>query len=400
MTSDPADGSTDPKASAGSATERKPRPPVLAYLLILVIALPLGYVLLTIIQELVHLIWVEGANELSGPPKWLLVLGLPMAAGVAVALLRIHGREGHNPLDGLATTPVWFKHYPSLLGAIVVGLLGGIVLGPEVALVTTGSLVGCEVGRWRKVPDPHQSMMVGILAAVLALFVGPLAEGSYSVAPTFTFKPQYLIGAALVGVGVGVVLLVGRLLALGFIALRGGDRPAIVPMALIGLAVGAIALAYSEYTGHEVGLVLTSGEGMVKPLLALGTVTAVGLAALAKWFAYSLSLGGGFRGGPYFPALFIGAAVGEIAQLTWPTFAAGASAAGVVAAFAFIMHGSWKATIILGVVIGLLVGTWQVIAITVIGALFARLIPEITLPKRFAPPPDDPVAPQTAAAAA
>lgn len=177
---------------------------------------------------------------------------------------------------------------------------------------------------------------------------------------------------------------------MGLTALRGGDRPAVVPMAIIGLVVGGVALAYSEYSGHEVGLILTSGEEMVKPLLALGTAGAIGLAALAKWFAYSLSMGGGFRGGPYFPALFVGAAVGQIAELTWPSMAGGAASAGIVAAFAVIMHGSWRATLILGVVIGFLVGTWQVVALTVVGALFARLIPGLKLPKKLSPPPDRP----------
>jgi len=394
VTAEPADGSDQASTAAGSgvadAKPDKPRPPLFTYLLILIVALPVGYVLLTIIQELVHLIWIEGANDLSGPPKWLLVLGLPTAAGVAVALLRRYGREGHNPLDGLATIPVWFRHYPSLIGAIVASLIGGLVLGPEVALVTTGSLVGCEIGRWRKVADLHQAMMVGILSAILALFVGPLTGGSYSVEPNFSFKPQYLVGSALVGLAVGVVLLVGRVLAVGLTALRGGDRPAVVPMAIIGLVVGGVALAYSEYSGHEVGLILTSGEEMVKPLLALGTAGAIGLAALAKWFAYSLSMGGGFRGGPYFPALFVGAAVGQIAELTWPSMAGGAASAGIVAAFAVIMHGSWRATLILGVVIGFLVGTWQVVALTVVGALFARLIPGLKLPKKLSPPPDRP----------
>ncbi len=55
-----------------------------------------------------------------------------------------------------------------------------------------------------------------------------------------------------------------------------------------------------------------------------------------------------------------------------------------------IMHGSWRATLILGVVIGFLVGTWQVVALTVVGALFARLIPGLKLPKKLSPPPDRP----------
>ena len=332
MTAEPADGSDQASTAAGSgvadAKPDKPRPPLFTYLLILIVALPVGYVLLTIIQELVHLIWIEGANDLSGPPKWLLVLGLPTAAGVAVALLRRYGREGHNPLDGLATIPVWFRHYPSLIGAIVASLIGGLVLGPEVALVTTGSLVGCEIGRWRKVADLHQAMMVGILSAILALFVGPLTGAPTAWSRTSRSSPSSLVGSALVGLAVGVVLLVGRVLAVGLTALRGGDRPAVVPMAIIGLVVvGGVALAYSEYSGHEVGLILTSGEEMVKPLLALGTAGAIGLAALAKWFAYSLSMGGGFRGGPYFPALFVGAAVGQIAELTWPSMAGGAASA-------------------------------------------------------------------------
>ncbi len=78
----------------------------------------------------------------SGNPPVPFIVALPVVAGVLVWGIRSRWQDGHNPLAGLALGPVAPKDYPSLVGAVIVSLLGGLVLGPEVALLFTGSVIG------------------------------------------------------------------------------------------------------------------------------------------------------------------------------------------------------------------------------------------------------------------
>jgi hypothetical protein len=81
------------------------------------------------------------------------------------------------------------------------------------------------------------------------------------------------------------------------------------------LAVGGLAIGFAQITGQPADLVLFSGQdafsSMIKqaPTLSLATLTFL---LLFKGLAWSISLGN-FRGGPTFPALFIGAAGGLLA---------------------------------------------------------------------------------------
>jgi H+/Cl- antiporter ClcA len=373
--------STNPDgAAAGGAeqaeTEQKVKGGWGTAILIALVALPLGVAVLYALQELIHLIWVEAVPTLEGPALWVVVLASTTIAGVLVAIIRKH-RNGHNPLSGIATVPVYLTDYPAVMGAILVTLVGGLVLGPEVALVTTGSLVGSEFGRRRGDIEQSKAMMVGIGFAVLALFVEPMLTGSFEVATSYEFTPIDIVGTVCIAVVTAVVLMAGRWAAIGLIRIRGGDTPAVIPMAVVGLLVGLIALAYTEATGNPLSLVLTSGETDIKPLVALGTASAIGLAVAAKWLAYSLSLGGGFRGGPYFPALFIGAGVGAMAVDIFPSLSAGSAAAGIAAAFSYLAHGSWKATAVLGIVLGVIVGGGQAILICLLAVAIGKLVPAV-----------------------
>ena len=81
---------------------------------------------------------------------------------------------------------------------------------------------------------------------------------------------------------------------------------------LAGLAVGGLAIAYAAGTTHSSSEVLFSGQTALPALVqqAAGwTVGALLLLILCKGLAYAISLSG-FRGGPIFPSMFIGAAGG------------------------------------------------------------------------------------------
>lgn len=345
-------------------------------LLIAAISLPMGYLVLTVMEGLIHVMWVMAPGALSGPALWALVLGVPTLAGVVVAWLRIHGNDGHNPLQGIAIFPISLREYPAIIGAIAATLVGGLVLGPEVAMVSTGATVGTLFAR-RGGFTPMRAATIGAGAAILALFVNPLLSGSFDVAPNYVFAGYDLLGAVGVGALTAAVLTGGRFLAIGIERLHGGNRPRTIVLAAAGLLVGALALAYVLGTGNEVNLVLTSGESNVKELISLGGVGIIGLTIAAKWLAYSVSLGSGFRGGPFFPAIYIGAGVGAIVTQLTPSTAEGAVVAGMTAAIVYLAHSNWTATIVIGAVIGMITGGWQLIPIAVVAAIVARLLPEV-----------------------
>jgi H+/Cl- antiporter ClcA len=90
------------------------------------------------------------------------------------------------------------------------------------------------------------------------------------------------------------------------------DRRRVLLTPVVGLAVGGLAIAFAEGTGRSSSDVLFSGQSELPTLVehAAGwTVGALLLLLVCKSVAYSISLSS-FRGGPIFPAMFIGAAGG------------------------------------------------------------------------------------------
>jgi len=82
-----------------------------------------------------------------------------------------------------------------------------------------------------------------------------------------------------------------------------------------GLAVGGLAIAFAEATSGSPDAVLFSGESAFGSLFAQATtisLSTLGLLLLFKGLAWSISLGN-FRGGPTFPALFLGVVAGLMA---------------------------------------------------------------------------------------
>jgi hypothetical protein len=82
-----------------------------------------------------------------------------------------------------------------------------------------------------------------------------------------------------------------------------------------GLAVGGLAIAYAETTVYEPNAVLFSGESAFSSLFASASTTSISALVLLivfKGLAWSISLSS-FRGGPTFPAIFLGVVAGLLA---------------------------------------------------------------------------------------
>ena len=334
---------------------------------------------------------------------WFLVVGLPLAGAaiVLVARLFLPGDGGHPPMEGLSMHPTPVSEAPGIALAALGTLCFGAVLGPEMPVVALGSAVGVAVTLLVRL-GPQETRVLstaGSFSAISALFGGPIVAGMLLVegglAMGTLLLPVLIPGfvAAAVGylifIGFGdwggleapglvvpnlplyegthgydllVGIVVGLLAAVVVVGVRriathvvgvGGRRG--MPYLLLGggLAVGLIA-ALADALGADSQDVLFSGQASIPVLVSPDTTTKVlAILIVAKFFAYAVSLGCGFRGGAIFPALFLGIALASL-TVVWfdvsPTLAVGVGAAAGMAAQAKLLISSM-------IFAGLLIGT-------------------------------------------
>src|SRR5256714_8686209 len=121
----------------------------------------------------------------------------------------------------------------------------------------------------------------------------------------------------------------------GVVAVR---RFVLLPAA--GLIVAGLAIAFQQATGKPFQEVLFSGQAAIPSLVTKAGTWSIGTLALLivfKGIAYSLSLGS-FRGGPTFPALFLGATAGLMAGQLPGYSITPAIAVGMAAAVAVVLR--------------------------------------------------------------
>lgn len=351
-----------------------------AYLKTLVFAAALGVpvavaavLFQTALHELTDLVWHElpEAFEWAEPPAWYVLL-LPAIAGLIVAgALRLPGHGGHTPLEALGLVAIQPLDLVSILPAALASLALGIVLGPEAPLLALGFAIGVIAVRAARSSEQEADLLVlaGAFAAVAGLFGGPLpaafllfealAAGGRTKATDIS--RALLPGLVAAGTGALVYTGVGRwqgldapelslplpdyptvrladiawclpvaaVVAVVIVAYRDAAvlmsrRVHVPPVAVLvpaGLAVGAIAVVFRALADRPVDLVLFSGQASLPAIAMEGSAGVLALLVVAKGFAYALSLGAGFRGGPVFPALTLGVAIGALAVLVLPGFA-------------------------------------------------------------------------------
>jgi H+/Cl- antiporter ClcA len=156
-------------------------------------------------------------------------------------------------------------------------------------------------------------------------------------------------------------------------------------MPVVGALVAAIAIAFGEATDHEATDVLFSGQNAMGPLVGNAAGWSVGallLLVACKALAYALCLSS-FRGGPVFPAMFIGAAGGMAAaglpglELV-PAVAIGIGAMSVVM-LNLPLTSTLLATLLLGVD-GLAVMPLVIVAVVIAYVTSAHLTPAAAPP--------------------
>jgi H+/Cl- antiporter ClcA len=343
-----------------------------------------GALFLALVHELEHWLWHPLPGE-SGSPEGYLVIGLPVVGAVIVLAARrlLPGDGGHPPMEGLSAKPTPLSHAPGVALAALGTLAFGAVLGPEAPVIALGSVVGLAVARMARLDRRETSVLAlaGSFSAISALFGGPLVAGMLlmegALAMGAALLPMLLPGlvSAAVGylifVGLGnwgglaapglavphiplyegthlldllVGLIVGVVAALLITAVRRlasgvgreGTRRLGMPALLLagGLAVGLLA-ELSNLLGATSQDVLFSGQASVPVEIAADSAKVVVILLVAKTLAYAVSLGCGFRGGPIFPAVFIGVGLASL-PVVWfdvsPTLAVAVGAAAGMAA--------------------------------------------------------------------
>jgi H+/Cl- antiporter ClcA len=100
-----------------------------------------------------------------------------------------------------------------------------------------------------------------------------------------------------------------------------------------GLAVGVLA-QLTNAAGGNWDETLFSGQSAVPELVAEGSLGIVLLVLTTKAIAYAICLGCGFRGGPVFPAIFLGVGVATIPVIVFDMSPTAAVAIGTAAGMA------------------------------------------------------------------
>lgn len=340
----------------------------------------LGYVALLVVNAGIGLIWDDIPASWETTPAWYVTGVLLLAAVLVYVVRRFIGDTGHSPIGGIAMSGLTPRDYVSAILAILASLWGGVVLGPEVALVATGSMVGTVTAKAMRFTDPatqKRIIGVGALGAILALFIGPILAGSMQLGSTPTaVEFAQLAWAIPIAIIASVAVTLSRLIA-ALLARAAGPGPHLGILIGAALVVAAAALLLQFWTGESVMFVVTSGEEMITDLPELTTVSTVAAILVLKSIAYAVSLGAGYRGGPFFPAMFVGAASGLLVALLIPNgpSVSAALVVGVVAAVIATAPMKWTVVVALGAIIGLLMGTWTLVPAAVLGAVVARVIP-------------------------
>jgi H+/Cl- antiporter ClcA len=372
----PSQGAGPPEAPPDPLTLL--RSPAYVRLLVLAAALgiPISALAYFFLQLVAHLQrWVfhdlpAGLGVPSGASWW--PIPVLTVAGLVVGLLIrfLPGRGGHVPADGFHAghAPPSASHVPGIALAALAGLGLGVVLGPEAPLIALGAGVAAGVVRLlQKGADDRTVAVVGAtgsFAAISTLLGSPL-PGAFLLMESGGLAGPMLglvLVPGLLAAGLGTLIFIGLdsitglgpvslaipdlppvsqpelsefawALAIGLAAAVVGtgirrlglwvkplaERRAVAVAVAGGLVIGLLGALYAATTGHSWSDVLFSGQSQLAPLVSASASyswSALVVLLACKAVAYGVALGS-FRGGPVFPAMFLGAA-GAIALTHLP----------------------------------------------------------------------------------
>jgi hypothetical protein len=181
-------------------------------------------------------------------------------------------------------------------------------------------------------------------------------------------------------IGVVAAPLGGGIRWLGLFLRPHVERRMLLATPVVGLAVAGLAIAFAAGTGKGSSEVLFSGQSALGPFIsnsATYTVGALLLLLVCKGIAYGASLSG-FRGGPTFPAMFLGA-VGGVALSHLPGLPLVYGVAMGIGAMTVVMLRLPMTSVLLATLLlssdGLEVMPLAIVAVAVAYVVSARLTP-------------------------
>ena len=160
---------------------------------------------------------------------------------------------------------------------------------------------------------------------------------------------------------------------------------------VVGLVIAGLAIAFAESTDESSSLVLFSGQSALGTVLGNAAGYSVGtlvLLVLCKGLAYALALSS-FRGGPIFPAMFLGA-VGGIALSHLPGLGMIAGAAMGIGAMTAAMLRLPMTSVLLATLL-LLSSGLEAMPLVIIAVAVAFVAAERLMPTPAAAEPPAPV---------
>jgi len=348
-----------------------------AYLSALILAGILGipisaiaYGFLALVAEIQQFLFDDLPTQLTGgpPPAWWPVPWLVLCGLLTALTIRyLPGNAGHSPAFG-------FKagggppSGPELIGVFLAALTTlslGAVLGPEAPLIAIGGGLAALTVHLAKKDAPPMALTVmasaGSFAAVSTLLGSPIL-GAFLIMEAAGIGGATLSLVALPGLlasGIGALMFIGLdswtglgNFSLGLTSVPPAVDPTLATMlwavvmglvgallgwairwiglslrpivhlnrvlvtSCLGLLIGLSAMTYQLVTGDSFSQVLFSGQDALPELVAHAADYSIGALILliaCKALAYGLSLSA-FRGGPVFPSMFIGAALGIAAS--------------------------------------------------------------------------------------
>src|ERR1700722_12568147 len=411
-----------------------------SYIALLVLAAIIGapvsavaYFFLALVSKMQGWVFTDLPKGLGfhAEPLWCPLLPLAVAGVlVALTLKYLPGTGGHSPADGFKTGggPAAPIEPPGIVLAAFATLSLGVVLGPEAPLIAIGGGLGVIAVRLVRKDAPARTQTVvaaaGSFAAIATLLGSPLTGafllmeatglggammelvlvpgllaagvcslgfiglaawtglGTFSLAipglPHFGSPTAAEFGWAL-AIGVLAVPLGSAIRRLGLFLRPHGERRILVITPLVGLAVAGLAIAFAAATGKGSGEVLFSGQDQLGPFLLHSADYTVGALLLmaCKGLAYGISLSS-FRGGPTFPALFLGG-VGGVALSHLPGLPLVAGVAMGIGAMSVVMLRLPLTSVLLASLLlasdGLAVMPLVIVSVVVAYVLSARLAP-------------------------
>ncbi len=359
----PAAPAPDPLAAIRS------KPYLSALILAGLLGIPISavaYGFLALVANIQQWVFTDLPQSMTGAPApawwpvpWLVLSGLL----TALTIRFLPGNAGHSPAFGFTTGggPPSGRELVGVFLAALTTLSLGAVLGPEAPLIAIGGGLGAlAVHLARKDAPPMAATIMasaGSFAAISTLLGSPIL-GAFLIMEAAGISGATLSLVALPGLlasGIGALIFVGldSWTGLGSFSLSiGAVPPAVAPTlatmawavpigvvgallgwsirwlglslrplvhvnrvlvtAGLGLLIGLSATVYQLVSGNSFTQVLFSGQQALPGLVAGAAGYSVGVLVLlivCKALAYGLSLSA-FRGGPVFPAMFIGAAIG------------------------------------------------------------------------------------------